>query len=114
MLVRVLLLGELLFLSLLVLILCFIVCTVCVSECSFIETLTVLGMFVCVSFCRSKYTVSNAFDMSSAIAIVVSGVFFFMLKPVVIVVFIVCKAVMVECVVLNQCCCVWLCKLFVM
>ena len=61
--------------------------------------MTVLGMFVCVILCRSlcKCTVSNAFDMFNAIAIVLSGVFFFLLKPVVIVVFIVCRAVIVEC-----------------
>ena len=37
----------------------------------------VLGKFVCVILCRSlcKCTRSNAFDMSSAIAIVLSGVF---------------------------------------
>ena len=35
-------------------------------------------MFLCVILCRSlcKCTVSNAFDMSSAIAIVLSGIFF--------------------------------------
>ena len=40
--------------------------------------MTVLGMFVCVILCRSfcKCTVSNDCDMSSAIAIVLSGVFF--------------------------------------
>ena len=48
----------------------------------------------------------NAFVMSSLIAIVY--------KPVVIVVFIVRKAVIVECFVLNPCWCVWLWKLFVM
>ena len=75
----------------------------------------VLGMFVCVILCRSlcKCTVSNAFDMSSSIAIVTSGIFL-LLEPVVIVVFIVCRAVIVECFVLNPCWCVWLCKLFVM
>ena len=49
-------------------------------------------MFVCVILC--KCTVSNAFDMPSAIAIVFSGGFF-LLKPVVIVVF-VCRAVIVK------------------
>ena len=75
----------------------------------------VLGKFVCVILCRSlcKCTVSNAFDMSSAIAIVLSGGFF-LLKPVVIVVCIVFRAVIVKCFVLNLCWCVWLCKLFVM
>ena len=54
----------------------------------------VLGMFTCAIL--YKCTVSNIFDICSAIAIVRSGGFFF-LKPVVIVVFIVCKAVIVEC-----------------
>ena len=87
-------------------------CNVVVSECSLIETLTVLGMFVSVILCRSlcKCTVSNIFDMSSAILFF--QVFFFLLKTVVTVVFIGCKAVMVECFVSNPCWCVWLCKLF--
>ena len=68
-------------------------------------------MFVCGILC--KCTVSNGFDMSSAIAIVLSGGFF-LLKPVVIVVFIICRAVIVKCFVLNPCCYMWLCKLFVM
>ena len=50
--------------------------------------------------------------MVSAIAIVVSGVF--LLKPVLIVVFVVCKAIVVECFVLNPCWCVWLYKLSAM
>ena len=72
-------------------------------------------MFVCGILCRSlnKCTVLNAFGMSSVMAIVLSGGFY-LLKPIIIVVFIVCKAVMEECFVLNQCWCVWLCKMFVM
>ena len=58
-------------------------------------------------------TVSIAVDMSCAIAVVLSGGLFF-LKPVAIDVFIVCRAVIVECFVLNPCCCVWLCRLCVM
>ena len=57
-------------------------------------------------------TVSNALDMSSAIAIVLHCVF--LLKTVVIVAFIVCKAVIVEYFILNLCWCVYLWKLFVM
>ena len=40
--------------------------------------MTVLGMFVCVILCRNlcKCTVSDAFDMSISIAIILSGVFF--------------------------------------
>ena len=75
--------------------------------------MTVFGLFHCVILSRNlcKSTVSNAFDMSSAIAIVPSGV---LLKSVVIVVIMVCKAVLRECFVLNLCWCVWLCKLLVM
>ena len=54
---------------------------------------------------------SNFIDMSSAIAIVLSGGFF-ILNPVVVVLFIVCSAV-VECFVLSQCWCVSFCKWFV-
>ena len=56
---------------------------------------------------------SNTFGMFSAIAIVLTGSFF-LLKPAVIVVFIVCKAVIVECFALNPCWYVWICKLLVM
>ena len=75
----------------------------------------VLDMFVCVILCLSlcKSPMSNAFDMSSAIAIVLSCVCF-LLNPILIVVFIVCKAVIVDLFDLNPCLCVSLCKLFVM
>ena len=68
-----------------------------------INFMTVLGMFVRVilCICLCKCTVLNTFSISSAITIVRLGVFFFLLKPIVIVVFIVCKAVMMEYVVLN-------------
>ena len=69
----------------------------------------VLDMFVCVILCRRfcKCTVSRAFDMPCAIAIVVSGELF-LLKSIVIFVFVGCKAVIVEWFVLNPCWCVWL------
>ena len=64
----------------------------------------VLGMLVwcilCMSLCR--WTVSNAFDMSSAMATVRLGGFFW-LKPVVIMLLMVCSAVVVECCVLKPC-----------
>ena len=66
--------------------------------------MTVFGMFVCnilsVSVCRC--TVSNALDISSAMASVRCGGLCW-LKPVLIVLFIVCSAVIVECFVLNPC-----------
>ena len=77
--------------------------------------MTILSMIVCVIFCKSlcKCSVLNSFDISSTFAIVLSD-FLLLLKPVVILVFIVCKAVMVENIVLNPCWCVWLCKFLVM
>ena len=68
------------------------------------NVVTVLGMFVSVILC--KCTVSIAIDMSSAIAIVLSGGFS-ALNPVVIVVLMVCRAVIVECFVLNPFWCEW-------
>ena len=58
----------------------------------------VFGMLVFVIFWMSVwwFTVSNALDMSSAIAIVLWGGCF-LLNPVVIMLFIVCSAVLVEC-----------------
>ena len=55
---------------------------------------------------------SNAFDMTSAIAIVFSGGLFH-IEPVITTLFIVCSAAMVECYILNPCWCVRICKLFV-
>ena len=57
----------------------------------------VLGMFVWRSFCMSvcMFTVSKALDMSRAVMIVRFGGFF-VLKPCVIVLLMVCSAVIVE------------------
>ena len=65
----------------------------------------VCGMFVwcnlCVSVCM--FTVSNALLTSSATAIVRSGGLFW-LKPVVMVLFMLCRAVLLEWLLLKQCC----------
>ena len=66
----------------------------------------VLGMLVlcnlCIRVCR--LTVSKAFDMSRAIASVLCGGFCW-LNPCVMVLFMVCSAVTVECLCLNPCWC---------
>ena len=72
------------------------------------ETLMVLGMLVCVILC--KCNMLNAFDVSSAIAIVFFRCFF-LIETCHDCCIIVCKAVIVECFVLNPCLHMWLCKL---
>ena len=66
----------------------------------------VLGMLVLcnlfMSVCRC--TVSNTFDMSRAIAMVRSGGCF-LLNPVVMMLLMVCRAVVVECLVRKPCWC---------
>ena len=66
----------------------------------------VLGMFVfvilCISLCR--WTVSKALLMSSATAMVLCGGWF-MLKPFVMMLLMLCSAVVVECFVRNPCWC---------
>ena len=66
----------------------------------------VLGVSVCsslfVSVCR--FTVSKALDMSSAIASVLCGGLCW-LNPVVMMLFIVCSAVVVECCLRKPCWC---------
>ena len=68
----------------------------------------VLGVDVCNSLFSSvcKLTVSKALLISRAIASVRCGGLFW-LKPVVIILFIVCNAVVVECCVRKPCWCVW-------
>ena len=65
----------------------------------------VCGMFVWCSLCVSVYmlTVSNALLMSSATVIVHSGGLLW-LKPVAMVLFMLCSAVLVECLLLKPCC----------
>ena len=68
----------------------------------------VCGMLVCVSLSINvcMFTVSNAFLMSNATAIVrVGGMGW--LKSVATVLLMLCSAVFVECLVLNPCCDVW-------
>ena len=64
----------------------------------------VVGVSVAISFLSSVVwlTVSNAFDMSSATAIVRAGGFFW-LMPEVIMLLIAWRAVVVECVSLKPC-----------
>ena len=65
----------------------------------------VCGMFVCVNLSINvcMFTVSNALLMSSATAMVrVGGMGW--LKPVAIVLLMLCSAVFVECLVVNPCC----------
>lgn len=66
--------------------------------------MSVLCMLVLCSFLMSKwrFTVSKAFDMSSATIIVLSGGFF-ALKPLMILFVISCSAVVVECLCLKPC-----------
>ena len=75
----------------------------------------VFGVFVCsilfMSVCR--LTVSNAFDMSRAMASVRFGGLF-ALKPVAMMLLIVCSAVVVECCFRKPCWCGWGVKLWVM
>ena len=68
----------------------------------------VLGIVVLWSFCirRCRFTVSKALDMSSATVIVLWGGFAW-LRPWVMVVFISCRAVVVECLVLKPCWKLW-------
>ena len=63
----------------------------------------VCGMFVLCSLCVSMLTVSNALLMSSVIVIVPSGGLFW-LKPVAMVVFMLCSVVLVEWLLLQPCC----------
>ena len=73
------------------------------------------GMLVSISLSMSlwRWTVSKAFDMSRATAMVLLGGFFW-LKPCAIVLLMVWSAVVVECCALKPCC-VWICgMLFVM
>ena len=63
----------------------------------------VCGMFVWCSLCVSMLTVSNALFMPSATVIVHScGLFW--LKPVAMVLFMLCSAVLVESLLLKPCC----------
>ena len=64
---------------------------------------TVVCRSLCVSVCR--FTVSNALDISSAIASVLCGGLCW-LKPVVMMLFILCRAVVVECCFRKPCWCV--------
>lgn len=66
----------------------------------------VFGMFVCVSLCISlcRLTVSKALDMSRATTTVLCGGFF-LLKPCVMRLFMLCSAVFVLCLGLKPCCC---------
>ena len=68
----------------------------------------VCGMLVGVSLSVNvcMFTVPNALLMSNAIAIVHLGGMS-RLKPVATVLLMLCSAVFVECLVLNQCCVVW-------
>ena len=74
----------------------------------------VLGMLVLCSLCMSvcRFTVSNAFDRSRAIATVLLFVCF--LKPLVIVLLISCSAVVVECLCIKPCWCGSMIMLLVM
>ena len=65
---------------------------------------------LCTSVCR--FTVSNAFERPRAIAMVLF--FFFLLKLLEIMLFILCSAVAVECLRLNPCWCGGMIMLFVM
>ena len=75
----------------------------------------VCGMFVWCSLCVSVciLTVSNAFLMSSATMIVRSGGLFW-LKPIVMVLFMLCSDVLVEWLLLKPCCLKMCGMLFVM
>ena len=75
----------------------------------------VLGMLVLCSLWMSvcRFTVSNAFERSRAIATVLFFVFL-LLKPLVIVLFISCNAVVVECLCLKPCWCGGMVVLLVM
>ena len=75
----------------------------------------VFGMLVLCSLCMSvcRFTVSNDFERSRAIATVLLGGFL-LLKPLVIVLFISCNAVVVECLCLKPCWCGGMIVLLVM
>ena len=81
-----------------------------VSECGvcfglLMYLIMVCGMFVWCSLCVSvcMFTVSNAFPMSNATVIVRSGGLFW-LKPVEMVLFMLCSTVLVEWLFLKPCC----------